>query len=154
MPTNERTASGAAAPECRQSRRRGEATETLHQAPIPCQEKRVLIVEDDDNDRQFMSRVFEGFRFEHAAVRSGEDALAAARERMFDIAFIDMILPGINGLETLKQLAQINPGIKAVVCSAYGADDLIADACRCGAIGRLEKPLMLADILKILKTLG
>lgn len=153
MPTDERTANGAATPESQQRRRCTGTSETLHQAPIPSQEKRVLIVEDDDHDRQFMSRVFEGFRFEHAAVRSGEDAVAAARERRFDLAFIDMILPGINGLETLRQLQEITPGIKAVVCSGYGAEDLISDACNCGAIARLEKPLMLADILKVIRSL-
>lgn len=113
----------------------------------------ILIVEDDESARKFLSRIFTHLDFPFVAVESGEQALYFAAETKFDIAFVDMVLSGMDGVKTLAGLKKLIPGLKAVVFTGFAEQQMIEDALNMGAVGVLEKPFSLTEIFGIMSRL-
>jgi CheY-like chemotaxis protein len=78
----------------------------------------ILYVEDDELTRQTVSNRLRRLGYDVTGVESGEAALEAAIGTHPALALLDLELPGIDGVETLRQLRQRLPGLPAVVCSA------------------------------------
>ncbi len=82
----------------------------------------------------------------------GNKGIAAAKKLNFDIAFIDMKMPGIDGIETFKEIEKINPGIIIFFMTDLLAEDTLNEAARLKTQAILYKPLDPDLILKILQT--
>lgn len=105
---------------------------------------RILIVEDEDPYRQILcSRLAEkGYR--PTGFRSGEEALAAEEE--WDVALIDLRLPGMNGIELLKKLKEIHPSPAVLILTGQATVDTAIEAMKLGALDYLAKPCKLAEL--------
>lgn len=105
---------------------------------------RVLIVEDEDPYRQLLcSRLAEkGYR--PTGFRSGEEALAAEEE--WDVALIDLRLPGMNGVELLKKLKDVYPSLAVLILTGQATVDTAIEAMKLGALDYLAKPCKLAEL--------
>jgi len=77
--------------------------------------KKILLVEDERSLRMIYVEEFCDEGFEAAAVRSGEEALRSVDECIPDLIILDIVLPGINGLETLAQIRERRDGIPRVI---------------------------------------
>jgi CheY-like chemotaxis protein len=91
----------------------------------------ILYVEDDDLTRQTVGNRLRRLGYEVTAVASGEAALTAIGEKSPELALLDLELPGIDGIETLKLLRQRLPNLPIVVCSAH------LDRCLCSQLEEL-----------------
>lgn len=102
----------------------------------------ILIVDDDDDICQTMTKAFELAGYQVLAAGSGEEAVRIAKERGCQIAFVDVKLPIMNGLETYLKLKQINPGITAAMMTGYGDEvkSTVGKAIAASAVTCLYKP--------------
>ena len=80
---------------------------------------RILIVDDEPQIRRVLSTVLVGHDYIVDSARSGEDALEQIRKALPDLVLLDMNMPGIGGLETLRKLIQIHPEIRVIVVTVH-----------------------------------
>jgi len=109
----------------------------MSEAPKPA---RVLIVDDEKVIRDSFSRVLlkEGYAVE--AVESGRLALERVAEQFFDIALLDLKMPGLDGMETLRELKEKDPDVIAIMITGYPTIESAVAAVKLGAYDYLTKP--------------
>ncbi|MBZ5574333.1 MAG: sigma-54 dependent transcriptional regulator [Acidobacteriia bacterium] len=107
----------------------------------------VLVVDDEELTLRTISRGLRQEGFEVFTVSSGEEALKVFQEEKPDLTLLDMVLPGADGVEVLRQIKQINPAAIVVMMSAYHIVDRAVDAMKLGAYDYLTKPFHLADMV-------
>jgi len=106
----------------------------------------LLIVDDDEIYRSMATRHFSrrGYRTQDAA--DGETALQLAARRKFDVAVIDLVMPGLSGLETMVRLKARTPDCEAVMLSGEGTIETAVEAMKRGACDFLTKPFPLPEL--------
>ena len=83
--------------------------------------KTVLVVEDDANQRQLYIEELEAEDYKVLSAGNGRDALAAAREHNPDLIVLDINMPGMDGLDTLSHLLEINRRTPVIINTAYAS---------------------------------
>ena len=114
----------------------------------------ILIVEDQPFQRE-MLRVFlakEGHRI--AEAENGEEALRRIERRSFDLVLLDYRMPGMNGLEVLKEAKRLNPELDAVVMTAYGTIETAVTAMKAGARDYITKPIDLDELSLLIERIA
>jgi DNA-binding response OmpR family regulator len=112
---------------------------------------RVFIVDDDRDHAESIADVLTMRGFETELAFSGEAGLARFREAEFDIVFMDVKLPGMNGVETFFEFRKIRPDVKVMMMTGFSLEQLIAQAVENGALGVLRKPFEIRDLLGVLE---
>ena len=102
---------------------------------------RLLIVDDEKGIRDALAQVFEYEGQEVRVAEDGPDALLVANTFQPDLVFLDVKMPGMDGLEVLARLADESPGSLVIMISGHGTIDTALEATRRGAYDFLEKPL-------------
>ena len=108
---------------------------------------RILVVDDDVDFAESLGEALESHGHEVVMVHSGETAIATFREDRFDIAFVDVRLPGMDGVESFFELRRIHPDAKVMMMTGYSMEDLLQQAIEHGALGVLDKPLNINEVL-------
>ena len=111
----------------------------------------ILIVDDEEGIRESLSGIFEDEGYEVVTAASGEEALDIIKEHMPYIILLDVWLPGMDGLETLSKVKEIDNDIPVIVISGHGNIEVAVKAIRLGAYDFLEKPLSLEKVLIVTK---
>jgi len=108
----------------------------------------VLVVDDDVLVCRSLSRTLRIIGFEVIVAESGEAGVEAYRQRMDEIRLVllDVVMPGIDGEETLARLLALDPKVNVVVSSGYTEEDVIRRMLQNGALGFLKKPYELEDL--------
>jgi two-component system nitrogen regulation response regulator NtrX len=101
----------------------------------------ILIVDDERGIRETLSAVLRDEGFTADAVATGEDCLKAVERRAYGCVLLDVWLPGINGLETLRQMRESNCDAAVVIISGHGNVETAVRATKLGAFDFIEKPL-------------
>jgi DNA-binding response OmpR family regulator len=111
---------------------------------------RLLIVEEQANQARVMAigLRLEGFEVETAAT-SGE-ALERLSVRPFDLAVVDLMLPGTNGIQLARIVREQHPAVRVVLMSAYHLSERQLSRADCGAAGFVPKPLDLGELARFL----
>ena len=111
----------------------------------------ILIVEDGRSQREMLRDflVSEGHRVMEA--ENGESAIRTATANHFDLVLLDYKMPGMNGLEVLKEVKKINREIDVVIITAYGTIETAVEAIKAGAIDYITKPVELDELLLLLE---
>ncbi len=106
----------------------------------------LLIVDDDAEFRATVSRRFgrRGFRLKEAA--DGAEALGFATEREFQVAIVDVMMPGMSGIEVLTRLKQAQPECEVILLTGQGTIETAVEAMKRGAYDFLTKPFPLAEL--------
>lgn len=110
----------------------------------------ILIVDDDKNQRNMLAFALRDRGYTVVAVDGGSEAIAAASKGVFDAAVCDIMMPGINGVDTLKQLKLAQPGMPVIMATAYATDALGSASMKSGAYGFIAKPYELKELFAIL----
>ncbi len=110
---------------------------------------RILIVDDEPGIRQSLKGVFEDEGFVAESATSGEECLKKMEGAAYDLVLLDIWLPGIDGLETLRQLRAKWPGTHVVMISGHATIATAVSATKLGAYDFIEKPLSLEHTLLI-----
>src|SRR3989304_7665422 len=112
---------------------------------------KLLLVDDEIQFLETISTRLSMRDFDVTTANSGEEAIGAARNKEFEIALVDLNMPGIGGEKALEILKREHKFMEVVILPGYGA---IASAIRCrkaGVYGYLEKPCELVTLLKVLR---
>jgi DNA-binding NtrC family response regulator len=107
---------------------------------------RLLIVDDDTELREGLVQRFQKAGMSVTEVSSGEDALTRAAEDRYDVALLDLHLPGMSGIELLGKLKTCQPELEAIMLTAHGSVDTALQAMKQGAYDYLTKPFRLSDL--------
>lgn len=115
----------------------------------------VLIVDDATFMRMKIRQVMEANEFTVAGeAGDGEEAIRLYTIVKPDVVILDITMPGMNGIETLKHIKEIDPAAKILICSAMGYQELIAQAIQNGAQNFVVKPFqdehLVAAVNKVL----
>ena len=110
---------------------------------------RILIVDDEPGIRQSLKGVFEDEGFATESVSSGEECLKKIAQSAFDLVLLDIWLPGIDGLETLRRLRELSPSTRVIMISGHATIATAVAATKLGAYDFIEKPFSLEHALLI-----
>ena len=111
---------------------------------------RVFIVDDDIDFAESLAEIITKRGHHVELAHSGEDAVERFRDADFDIAFMDVKLPGKNGVESFFEIRKIKPDAKVMMMTGYSVEHLLRQAVDNGALGVLHKPLDFDDVLEAL----
>jgi len=101
----------------------------------------ILVVEDDESTRTYLVRFLSSRGYEVDGVGSGEEVLARqATGHSPNIVILDLVLPGMDGMEVLTQLKSQNPAVSAIILSGVGQISRVVEAMKMGASDYLVKP--------------
>lgn len=102
--------------------------------------EQVLVVDDDEGLLHLLKMRLSAMGLQVTSCTTGQDALAAARRAIFDIAITDLRLRGENGLDVTEELLRIHPGLPVIILTAHGSIPNAVEAMQRGAFGYLTKP--------------
>ena len=109
--------------------------------------EQILIVDDVEEQRLICSLILTKLGYTVHTVATGEDAVSFLQSQPVDLVILDMIMdPGINGLDTYKQILNIRPGQKAVIASGFAETGRVEAMHRLGAGQYVKKPYTLTKI--------
>ena len=115
-------------------------------------QQRVLIVDDEENQRRTLSIGLKHEGFEVYSAASAADALEVfAAVPGIGVAVIDLMMPGINGLDLARQIGRLYPGVRVVLASAYHLSARQFERANCGACAFIPKPYSLPDLCRALR---
>ena len=111
----------------------------------------ILVVDDEENILETLRGILEDEGYKVVTASSGEQAIASYPEVSPDIVLMDVWMPGIDGIETLKALKKIDQDISVIMISGHSNIDTAVHALKLGAYDFLEKPLSLNKVLILIK---
>ena len=107
----------------------------------------VLLVEDETSIRRGLEDVFTYHGYDVVAFRDGEGALAHSESQAFDIAILDVMLPGLDGFELCGRLRETRWSVPILMLTAKGSEDDIVTGFRSGADDYVTKPFSIRELL-------
>ena len=113
--------------------------------------RRLLVVDDDPDLVSFVSKALEGPNLTIESVGSGEAALERVREQPPELMLLDLVLPGIDGLETLRRLRREGFEFPIVLITSHGGMDTTIQAMEEGAWDYVAKPLHVAQLTTLVE---
>ncbi len=109
--------------------------------------RHILIVDDEPGMRALFSFMLGAKGYDVHTAASGEEAIESVREAPYDLVFLDIRMPYMDGLEVFRALKELRPDIAAIMMTGYAVERLLDDALREGAKGFLRKPFTLDELL-------
>ncbi len=110
-------------------------------------ETRILIVDDDESISRTMELIFEAKNYATKIALSGQEAIAATKERDYNLAILDIRLPDVDGITLLGQLSKMNPDLGIILITGYASMETAVDALNKGAAAYITKPLNMDEVL-------
>lgn len=111
----------------------------------------VLLVDDEEQFVKVFSQRLEGRGLKVDTSTTGEEAIRRVKSKEFDAIILDLVMPGMSGLETLKRIRSENPDVQIIILSGHGSIEKSVEAVKAGAMDFVEKP---ADVNKILEKIS
>ena len=115
----------------------------------------ILVVDDDDIVREVFKEFLEIDKHDVCLAESGDLAQEFAEKKQYDLIIVDIIMPGKEGLDTIKDLLSCQPNCKVIACTGKNYQDgynSLRAAEVVGACGVLQKPFTLSDLQELLKS--
>lgn len=114
---------------------------------------RVLVVDDEKIVRDFFIRLLALQGLEVVGAEDGYKAIELARSGRFDLYFIDVRMPGLNGLETYRQISQVQPRASVVMMTGFAVEDILEQAQKEGVYSSIRKPFDISEIKGIVDSI-
>ena len=115
------------------------------------QKIKLLIVDDEVQFLNALARRLELRGFMVTKATNGAEAIQAAGSHKFDLALLDLKMPGIDGTEVLRLLRKEHKYLEVIILTGHGSLDLAVECTKLGAYGYVPKPYELEQLIKILK---
>jgi len=113
---------------------------------------RVMIVDDDQDLAESLADLLQVHGYEVDIAKDGQDAIEHARSRDFDIAFMDVRMPVMNGVDSYFAIKKMKPKARIVMMTGF-KEPILERAINAGAEGPLHKPFSVEDMLKLVETI-
>jgi|GEM_PF-727208 len=113
---------------------------------------KILVVDDQEIVRDFFRDVGECIGEEVETVEDGDIAVDICQHKHFDIVFMDMRMPHMNGLETCRAILRLDPSAKVVVMTGYTEEQMIDEAMKSGAVAKIYKPFDIDVVVELIKS--
>jgi two-component system, NtrC family, response regulator HydG len=113
--------------------------------------KKILVVDDEVNFCNTLSRILTKKGYETASAKSGFEALKKVREQQPDVVLMDIKMPVMNGVETYKKMKTIAPNATVILMTAFSVDDLIKEAIREGVYAVVHKPFDMETVVNMIE---
>ena len=114
----------------------------------------VLVVDDEEIMREILESLLTREGCTVTLASSGEEAVEIAKTTPFDVAVVDIMMPGIDGIQTLEALKQIDQDLPVIIITAYGTAANTRLAFKSGAFDFIEKPFKNDDVLVVVRNAG
>jgi len=112
---------------------------------------KLLLVDDEVKFLESLSQRLSLRDFEVTTATDGQKAIKSAKGDKFDVAIVDLRMPGMDGTEVLKTLKKRHKWLEVIILTGYGTIDSAAECTRLGAFGYLEKPYDIDNLINVLK---
>src|SRR5947207_2977461 len=109
----------------------------------------ILLIEDDNAITSALERLLVAEGYETEIVTRGDEGLKLACERPVDVVLTDLKLPGLSGLELVRQLHTAKPRLPIILMTAHGTTETAIEATKFGAYDYLLKPFEMAELLDL-----
>ena len=117
---------------------------------VDLKKKRVLVIDDQSDMGWIMSRIFHERGHKVIVSRSGKEGLKKFMDRKdFDLVFLDIKLPDLNGLDVLEQIKKTCPHTKVIIITAFGSPEARQEALERGASAFLDKPIQIDEMTRL-----
>lgn len=118
--------------------------------PVELKKKTILVIDDQSDMGWIMSRILNEQGHKVIVSRSGKEGLRKLNERKdFDLVFLDIKLPDLNGLDVLEQIKKTSPHTKVIIVTAFGSPEVKQKALVCGASAFLDKPIQIDEMTRL-----
>jgi DNA-binding NtrC family response regulator len=114
----------------------------------------ILIVDDEPQVAEVLARSLSRQGHQARVAHSGAEALQAVNEAPPDAMFLDVSMPGMNGLDVLARVRETRPGLAVVVITGHATPDEIEEVKRLGAVDVIPKPAALTHYHQAIERLG
>ncbi|MBE7415310.1 MAG: response regulator [Deltaproteobacteria bacterium] len=114
-------------------------------------QRKILVVDDEETVGLGMSEILRDEGFDAAYAVNGKEAIEAVKDCHYSLIFMDIIMPGMNGLETFREIKKIRPAAKVVLFTGYfrDAEDAILQGVKEGMIDEfIRKPYFADEIVR------
>jgi NADH:ubiquinone oxidoreductase subunit E len=111
---------------------------------------KILVIDDERGIREGCRRILEPENYQVLMAENGTQGLELARTDQVAVALIDLKMPGIDGLEVLKEIRKINAEIITIIVSGHGTIESAVEAMKAGAFDFITKPFTPDQLLKII----
>jgi len=108
---------------------------------------RILLIDDDPGVRDSMERTLRGAGYAVQSVQTGEEGFELAKGGAFDVILSDMRMPGISGLDILRQLRDLRVDSAFIIMTGFGTVDTAVEAMKLGAVDFVQKPFFRDELL-------
>ena len=112
---------------------------------------KIMIVDDEPSVRESFKMILKIKDYEVETFPDGPTAIASLQKDKFDMAFVDYKLPGMDGLEVLKKIKEIDSNMEVCIVTAYATETSHANAITLGALEYLRKPFLMEEIYEFVE---
>lgn len=112
---------------------------------------KILVVDDQLGMRETLTDILQEAGYFVEAAVDGYGAVEKAGAQFYDIILMDIIMPGINGVEAIKEIKKITKQTEFILMTAYSAENLIEEAINCGIYQYINKPFPPEQIISLLE---
>ncbi len=112
---------------------------------------KIMIVDDEPSVRESFKMILKIKDYEVETFPDGPTAIASLQKDKFDMAFVDYKLPGMDGLEVLKKIKEIDSNMEVCIVTAYATETSHANAITLGALEYLRKPFLMEEIYELVE---
>ena len=115
---------------------------------------KILVVDDQSGMRETLSDILQDAGYTVEAAVDGYCAVKKAGKQFFDIILMDVIMPGMNGVEAIKEIKKMHTRTKFILMTAYSAETLINEALKLGIYQYINKPFPPEQIISLLESIS
>ena len=114
-------------------------------------EHRILVVDDNKDFADVFCDILKSNNYKAESCYSGMQAIELTRENLFDIMFLDIRMPEMDGIQTLKEIKKIRPEITVIIMTGYSVDEMVHRAIEEKASEIIYKPFEIDKVLGLIK---
>ena len=113
--------------------------------------ERILVVDDEELNRDLLQQMLEREGYQVAIAANGQEALALLRQEMFHVVLTDLKMPGMTGVEVIRELKMLAPSTMGIIHTAYGSVETAVEAMKAGAYDYVTKPVRRDELLVVIQ---
>lgn len=109
--------------------------------------EKILVVDDDEELRHYLAELLKGKGYESHSASNGQEALEKASVAYFDVVLLDVMMPGMNGMDALSEFRRTSPKSKIIMITGFGTTENAVEALKKGASDYVTKPFKTDELL-------